>query len=346
MKIKTIYIGLHIENLLLLFEDKSFCLFAVGYADEFIKYSTLNPANIIFKLIYYLRFKEKYRILESFLLHLWLLIKFFSSSTYYRYSKYLEKISVNKIKLLDIEKEDVALDFIRKKGVELIIVNTWGILPKSIIFEPKLRTINIHPSKLPKYRGALPTLWSLKNHDRQSAVTYMLLDEGMDTGEILEQHTFKISRKDTSVSLETKINKIIKNTFLSDVKRYIKGELFPKEQEQTKESFKTAKYHEYLIINWNKESGEEICNKINLYPHVEPFLYCHTKFNGENLIIKKAIFKKEDDVFINSSAGEFFVKRLKLIIKVNGGIIITNLFFDIPFKQSFLLIFKVSGKIQ
>jgi len=346
MKIKIIYIGLHIENLLLLFEDESFWLFAVAYADEFIKYHTFNPANVIFKLVYYLRFKEKYRILELFLLYFWLSTKFLSNSTYYRYSKYLEIISVNKIRLLDVDNENIVLKFIRKNKIKLIIVNTWGMLSKNIIFEPELRTINVHPSKLPKYRGALPTLWPLKNHDKQSAVTYMLLDEGMDTGEILKQHNFTISEKDTSISLEAKINKIIKSTFIGDVKEYSRGGLLPKKQDQVKENNKTAKYYEYRIIDWGRESCEEICNKINLYPYVEPFLYCYTKFNGENLFIKKAMFKKKSDFYVNDSVGDFVVRGLKLIINANGGIIVINLFFDIPFKQSILLIFKRRGKIQ
>lgn len=346
MKHRIIYAGLHIENLLILYKQKSLEVSAVAFTKELLHEKTFNPINNIFKLLYLLRYKEKYRLLEIIFLKIWSKIKIFSYPTYFRYAEYLSELSKNKTKILDLENEKITLDFIKKKNVDLLVVNTCGMLSKNLISAPRLGTVNVHPSKLPKYRGALPTLWALKNHDRKSAVTYMLLDKGMDTGKIIKQHTFNIAEKENSISLELKINEIIKKTFLSDINKFIKGELVPYKQASTPGDSKTGKYYDYMIIDWQKERGEDIFNKINLYPFVEPFLYCYSVSNNKKIFFKKADFKKNTCLFKCARPGEFMVKGFRLCIQTNGGVLITNLFSGLSFKDTLLLFFKRKDKIH
>ena len=122
--------------------------------------------------------------------------------------------------------------------------------PLEIIFAPKFKSVNIHPSKLPQYRGALPTLWALRNRDRESAVTYIVLDGRVDSGYIIGQYFFEISSSDDWLTFEVKIDKIIRMTLLHDLKGYLSGTIIPVEQDGDSLSV-TGRYYDYMAINWH-----------------------------------------------------------------------------------------------
>jgi len=197
-KIRIVYVGYHIETLLLLYEDKSFDVVGTGLTEEFYSDRTLNPVNFLFKLIYRLRHRNQYRMLERLLLRVWTITSGLATSFYFRYSDYLKALSENKTELVNFSNKREAMDYLKSKDVDLMVVCGWPLLPEEIITLPKYGTVNIHPSKLPQYRGALPTLWSLKNGDSESAVTYQIMEKSMDTGVIIGQHTFSISKKTLS----------------------------------------------------------------------------------------------------------------------------------------------------
>ena len=89
---------------------------------------------------------------------------------------------------------------------DLIIVAAYGkILPKQILDIPKYGAINIHASLLPKYRGAAPIQHALLNGEKETGITIMQLDEGLDTGDIILQEKLEIEPKDTSAILLDKL---------------------------------------------------------------------------------------------------------------------------------------------
>ena len=96
-------------------------------------------------------------------------------------------------------------DFIRtlkELNPSVIVVVAFGqILPKSILNLPPCGCINVHPSLLPKYRGAAPIQWALINGEAETGITLMLLDEGEDTGDIIQQAHVKIAPEDTATTL-------------------------------------------------------------------------------------------------------------------------------------------------
>ena len=341
-KYKISYVGLHPGTLVLLSEEKDFNVVSASFIEEFLLNRTINPVNQFFKLIYRLRYKNKFRNIESILLGIWtIFLKKLSSGIYRRYREYLEEISKNKMDLWDFEDKEEVLNKIISTGLDLIVINSWNILSDKIIFSPEHGTINIHPSKLPQYKGALPTLWSLKNRDNESAVTYMILDESMDGGGILAQHEFEIMREDDAISLEYKIEKIIKKTLVDNIKDYIKGVAVPKEQNKGKES-KTARYEEYRLIIWEQEKVEDIYNKIILYPFIEPGVYCYTYVENDKIEIKNAKLYKNKEFFLEP--GKTKVNFPYFLIGAKGGIIKCRLFLDIGFFDSLFFIIK-SNKI-
>lgn len=89
---------------------------------------------------------------------------------------------------------------------DICVVASWGkILAKHELNQPKLGTLNIHPSLLPKYRGATPIQWTILNGDQKTGVTIIKMDELMDHGPILAQKKIVVSQKDTNRSLAEKL---------------------------------------------------------------------------------------------------------------------------------------------
>jgi len=89
---------------------------------------------------------------------------------------------------------------------ELLVVVAYGqYIPKRVIDLASHRAINVHPSLLPKYRGAAPIQWAILNGDSQTGVTIIYLAKKMDAGDVLRQETFEISSEDTSGTLHDKL---------------------------------------------------------------------------------------------------------------------------------------------
>ena len=109
----------------------------------------------------------------------------------------------------------------------LVVVAYGRILPKAILALPKMGTINLHASLLPKYRGPAPIQWAIINGETVTGVTTMLMDEGMDTGDILMTATEKISSVDTSATLHDRLARIGANLLVDTLDRYSKGQVRP-----------------------------------------------------------------------------------------------------------------------
>lgn len=103
-------------------------------------------------------------------------------------------------------KEPEFIDILRKINPEVIVVVAFGqILPKEILEMPKFGCINVHASLLPKYRGAAPVQWAVIRGEKESGVTTMYMDEGLDTGDMIEKTVVVLDKKETGGSLHDKL---------------------------------------------------------------------------------------------------------------------------------------------
>lgn len=99
-------------------------------------------------------------------------------------------------------KDGTAMELVRQMQPDVIVVVAYGkILPKDILEYPKYGCINIHGSLLPRYRGAAPIQWSVINGEKETGVTAMLMDEGLDTGDMLLKRTVAIGENETAGEL-------------------------------------------------------------------------------------------------------------------------------------------------
>jgi len=153
-----------------------------------------------------------------------------------------------------------------------IVADFGFIIPKKIIDAMNGQIINVHFSLLPKYRGASPVQFAILNGDDSTGITYYLLDENIDTGDIISQIEYKIDTKITSGELYDILFQIAAGNLPEILKNYSKGNLNPEKQDQNKATYTfspTNPKHTFIFkedasINWN-ESPEKIEREIRAY---------------------------------------------------------------------------------
>ncbi|MGQ9570516.1 MAG: methionyl-tRNA formyltransferase [Thermodesulfovibrionales bacterium] len=167
---------------------------------------------------------------------------------------------------------------------DMIIVVAYGkILPPQILNIPPLGCVNVHASLLPKYRGAAPVQWAIINGEKETGVTTMFMDEGLDTGNILLQEKIVITDDDNSETLSEKLSHIGALLLLKTIKEIKEGSIKAIPQKGVA-TYAPPLKKEDGRINWSKTS-KEIFNLIRgLYPW--PCAYCY--LNHERIKIIKA----------------------------------------------------------
>ena len=102
--------------------------------------------------------------------------------------------------------EEEFIETLRGLDPEVIVVAAFGqILPESILNMPKYGCINVHASLLPKYRGAAPIQWSIIDGEKETGVTIMYMEKGLDTGDMIDKVVVPIDAKETGESLHDKL---------------------------------------------------------------------------------------------------------------------------------------------
>lgn len=151
-------------------------------------------------------------------------------------------------------------DEIKALEPELIIVAAYGkILPGSLLHLPPLGTINVHGSLLPKYRGAAPIQWAVIKGEKETGVTIMQMDEGMDTGDILLPESIPINDDDTAGSIFNKLANLGGETLVKAIELLKKGKLLPNKQDDSQVSLAPLLSKEMGHIDWTKDARRLHC---------------------------------------------------------------------------------------
>ena len=131
-------------------------------------------------------------------------------------------------------KDGKALEIIKKLSPDVIIVVAYGkILPEEILTYPKYGCINVHGSLLPRYRGAAPIQWSVLNGDKETGVTTMLMEKGLDTGDILLQESISIGENDTSEDMYEKLAPLGAKLLLKTLDDIENNKIVPQKQDDS-----------------------------------------------------------------------------------------------------------------
>lgn len=123
------------------------------------------------------------------------------------------------------------VDELRALKPDVCVVTAYGkILPKDVLEVPPKGCVNVHASLLPRFRGAAPIQWAIASGDEKTGVALMLMDEGMDTGPVLQLRELPILLTDTSESLHDKLAVLGGALLREELPRYLNGELRPRPQ--------------------------------------------------------------------------------------------------------------------
>lgn len=128
-------------------------------------------------------------------------------------------------------KDGEALNILKELSPDVIIVVAYGkILPKEILSLPKYGCINAHASLLPKYRGASPIQWSIVCGEKITGITLQIMDEGIDTGDILDTVEIEIGENETAEELFERLSVISADLTVKIVNKLTDNDLKPKKQ--------------------------------------------------------------------------------------------------------------------
>jgi len=213
-------------------------------------------------------------------------------------------------------KDKITVEIIKNLSPDLIVVSSFNqIITQSIINIPKLGIINIHPSLLPKYRGATPTVWALLNGEKETGITiHFIENERVDCGRIISQAKLKIEPGDTDGSIRCKLAKLSEKVLIKAI-RLISREgkeifLGQNELEATCYPKRTLRDAE---INLNSPF-EDIVKKIRA---MSPYPGAYLKYNGKRYLVRSVTLlpSKNSDSAPKMNSDEFVVSTLEGMIK-------------------------------
>ena len=207
---------------------------------------------------------------------------------------------------------------------DYICVVAYGkILPKELLDIPKKGCINVHGSLLPRYRGAAPIQWAILNGERQTGITTMYMDTGMDTGDMILKEKVDIGKYETTGELWERLSKIGGRLLVETIKQIEKG-IAPREKQQGIFSMAPMLSKDMAKIDWDNQNSERI---INLIRGLNPIMGAYTIINDKKVKIWRAELVEENPDFITDYSkfkpGEIVYAndKIGLFIKTLNGMI-------------------------
>jgi methionyl-tRNA formyltransferase len=182
-------------------------------------------------------------------------------------------------------KEAGVVEKLKAFNPDAIVVAAFGqILPKGVLSLPSLGCINVHPSLLPKFRGAAPVASAILAGDDFSGVSIMVMDEGLDTGPVLARAQVPVSPWDSTGSLTAKLSWLGARLLGEALLSWARGELAPQPQNEAETSYSSAISKEEAEIDW-KLPAVDIWRRVRAFT---PWPGYYTRWGGKRLKIIEA----------------------------------------------------------
>ena len=178
-----------------------------------------------------------------------------------------------------------AVEYLTSLHPDVIVVAAFGqIIPKEILELPTHGCLNIHASLLPKYRGAAPIQWAILDGEKETGVTIMRMDEGLDTGDMLAKCIVPIAEDETGGSLFDKLS-VAGAELMSETLKRLETEDIPgeKQPEESPTAYASMIKRENGRIDWTKSAAE----LERMVRGLSPWPGCSTKLQGKQLKLWK-----------------------------------------------------------
>ncbi len=219
-------------------------------------------------------------------------------------------------------KDEKIVEMLREMKPDVIAVAAFGqILPESILAVPLLGCINVHASLLPQYRGAAPLHWAILNGEKRTGVTTMLMDSGLDTGDILLKKEIAITPEMTYGRLHDIISVIGADLLIETIKLYGEGKIVPEKQKEGDASYAPRLLREHERIVWDK-TAEGIHNQVR---GLDPWPGAYTVYLDKPLKIRGSRVYQEKGSAEKPGTVLGIIKGKGFIVQTGmGSILITD----------------------
>lgn len=176
-------------------------------------------------------------------------------------------------------------EWLAERRADVAVVLAYGrILPASVLAAPRVGCLNLHASLLPKYRGAAPINWAIVHGERDTGISLMHMDEGLDTGAVYTRHTIAIGALETAGELAARLAELAARVVREDVPRVVLGELQATTQDHTAATFAPPITRDHTRIEWTAPAD----HVVNLVRGMAPRPGAHTTLRGKMLRVLSA----------------------------------------------------------
>ncbi|MFU8795813.1 MAG: methionyl-tRNA formyltransferase [Dehalococcoidia bacterium] len=183
-------------------------------------------------------------------------------------------------------KSSEAVEELARFGPDLIIVAASAfILPAGVLGLPGYGCLNIHPSLLPRHRGAAPIASAILCGDDTTGVTVMQMDSGMDTGLIVAQETVTVSPDDSTGSLSSRLAEVGAGLILKTLPEWLAGRLKPREQDESQATYSSVITAADAEMNWQLPALD-LWRMVRAY---NPWPGSHSRWGTRRLKVHEAV---------------------------------------------------------
>lgn len=189
-------------------------------------------------------------------------------------------------------REQQCIEELRRYEADVMVVVAFGqILPKEILDMTRYGCINVHASLLPKYRGAAPIQWAIIEGETVSGVTTMQMDEGLDTGDMIQKTEIILDKKETGESLHDKLAAAGAKLCVETLKAIEEGTATFEKQGETPTAYARMLDKKLGEIDWSKSAAaiERLIRGLNSWPSA------YTLWDGKVMKIWEAEVEEETD---------------------------------------------------
>jgi methionyl-tRNA formyltransferase len=207
-------------------------------------------------------------------------------------------------------------DLVLNLKPDLIVTCAYGqIVPKAILDYPKFKSLNVHASLLPKYRGGAPIHKSIINGDTETGVTLMLMDVGMDSGDMIAKRSVDIAFEDSFGDVEAKLMEVSKDLVHADLPKYLDKTLVPIKQDDAEVTHAYAITRDEEFISFKKAG-------LSVYNHIRglvPWPVGYGVLEDMNIKLHGAVFVEKDHDYEFGLVLD--VNHDGVVVAVDGGYI-------------------------
>ena len=182
---------------------------------------------------------------------------------------------------------------LRKCSPDLFVLAGYNqILNKDLINLPRFGALNLHGGKLPDYRGAAPINWQIINGETKGGCCIIFVDEGIDTGDIVEQVYYDINENDTAEDIVKKQLDLFPNMLISTIEKIKNNKIIRMKQNINIGSYYTRRYPKDGLINWHQITAKQAHNLIRALHGPYPPAFCNYKGEVYNILSSQMLNEK------------------------------------------------------